>query len=231
MIASVDSGAPVTEYSGCSHSGPGACARIRPQPGQEPFRLRGGAEVHQRVDRHGAVPQPAVPVIPVPGAADPLRQRGGGRGQHGAGGLMDQGAEHQGRPADQGGFHGGQLQCLHPAPGMMRDGGAARVLLRRFGPLGFRVAAAQVQHHGAVPQLDVGGGGGMAAVRGDREADARCEQDDRVRRSHDVQFAAAGLHAEGRVGVVRAGRKTIRAVPVPERTRTRLVMPSGAGSR
>ena len=120
---------------------------------------------------------------------------------------MDQGAEHQGRPADQGGFHGGQLQCLHPAPGMMRDGGAARVLLRRFGPLGFRVAAAQVQHDGAVPQLDVGGGGGMAAVRGDREADARCEQDDRVRRSHDVQLGTAGLHAEGRVGVVRAGRK------------------------
>ena len=97
------------------------------QPGQEPLGLRGGAEVHQRVDRHGAVPQPAVPVVPVPGAADPLRQRGGGRGQHGAGGFVDQGPEHQGGPADQGGFHGGQLQRLHPAPGMMGDGGAARV--------------------------------------------------------------------------------------------------------
>ena len=120
---------------------------------------------------------------------------------------MDQGAEHQGRPADQGGFHGRQLQRLHPAPGMVRDGGAARVLLRRFRALGFRVAAAQVQHHGAVPQLDVGRGGGMAAVRGDGEADAGGEQDDRVRGPHDVQLLAAGLHAEGRVGVVRAGRK------------------------
>ena len=129
---------------------------------------------------------------------------------------MDQRPEHQGRPAHQGGFHGRQLQRLHPAPGMMRDGGAARVLLRRFRPLGFRVAAAQVQHHGAVPQLDVGRGGGMAAVRGDREADAGCEQDDRVRGPHDVQLGTAGLHAEGGVGVVRAGRKDN-----PRRTGTR----------
>ena len=36
MMASVDSGAPVTEYSGCSHSGPGALATIRPSQARNP---------------------------------------------------------------------------------------------------------------------------------------------------------------------------------------------------
>ena len=31
-----DSGAPVPEYSGCSHSGPGACSRMRPSQPRNP---------------------------------------------------------------------------------------------------------------------------------------------------------------------------------------------------
>ena len=75
---------------------------------------RTGAQQHP--DRRGGVPQPAVPVVPVPRAGRLLRQRGGGRGHDPAGrgvgeGLdRDQGPDHRLAPLALVG------QARHPVP-------------------------------------------------------------------------------------------------------------------
>ena len=67
-------------------------------------RSRGGllqeAERHERVNRERGVAQPAVPVVPVPAAAQFLRQRRGGRRDQRPRGVVDEELEHQRRPLD-----------------------------------------------------------------------------------------------------------------------------------
>ena len=208
MMASVDSGAPVTEYSGCSHSGPGALRQDPAQPPEEPVRLHRGAQIHQGIDGHGAVTQPAVAVIPVAGAADALRQgRGGGR-EHGAGGLMDQRAQHQRRAPHQGRLHGRQRTgpapsggndarrrpCgpLRPSRPACRGSVSPQRRLRTTGPCCRLTSAVAV----ACRPSEV-----MAKLTSGRQ------QDDGVGRADDVKLAAACLHAERRIGVVRPGRE------------------------
>ena len=70
------------------------------QPRHEAGRLVGEAEPHQRVQGERRIPDPGVPVVPVPGAADGFRQRRGGRRDQRSGRLVDQQLEHERGPLD-----------------------------------------------------------------------------------------------------------------------------------
>ena len=84
------------------------------QPSTPSHRFIGIASIHQREQSKGRVAQPAKPVIPIAGAAQLLRKRGGRRGDHSTARLKnqcaqgEQGADHRIRPFS------GALEGLRP---------------------------------------------------------------------------------------------------------------------
>ena len=76
--------------------GGGLAARLHPF--HERRRFLQETQGHQRVDGEGGVPQPAVAVVPVPAAAQFLRQRRGGRGDQRPRRVVDEQLEGQRRP-------------------------------------------------------------------------------------------------------------------------------------
>ncbi len=81
--------------------GPRGVLQDPPQPAEEALRFLRGPEAHQRIHGHRGITEPAVAVVPVPRAADPLRKRRGGRGKDSPGGLVDQGLQNERRASHQ----------------------------------------------------------------------------------------------------------------------------------
>ena len=69
-------------------------------PAEEGHRLRVVAEAEQRPQRERRVPQPAVAIVPVAHATDPLRERRGGRGDDRTGRRVGHQLQYEGAADD-----------------------------------------------------------------------------------------------------------------------------------
>ncbi len=78
----------------------GRTGRRAQQPGMPALRLFPITGAEQRIEGEGRVPEPAIPVVPVPRSADLLRQRGGRRGDDAAGRPVGQRLQRDQRPFD-----------------------------------------------------------------------------------------------------------------------------------
>jgi hypothetical protein len=229
MTASAPSSRPSTVYRVQLFRVPAGALDAAVDPAQERLRLGQRPQVDQRPRGHRGVADPAVAVVPVPDAADLLRQRGGGGGQDGAGRLVAESAQGEGAAQHQVTGDAGQFQRAGPVAPRLLD----------FGQPVADADRGVVQAVRAEPQLagdlaadgrEVDGGPGVevAALRDDIPLDAGGEQRDRFGGTQHQQAVRHRLQARRDLPELRPWRELQPDPDVPgQRAHQRRVGASG----
>ena len=165
--------------------------------------LLGEAEPHQRVHREGGVTDPGEAVVPVAGAADRLRQRGGRGGHQRPGGLVDQQLQRQRRPLHH-------LPVPAPVPGPADPPLPVPRACRRAGPATSPISSGcgEPQRDSASARLSPSSRTGCADGRGPVGGQRHGGPQDELGERGEEEGAGAldDLHLGPRPGVVEGGR-------------------------
>ncbi len=128
-------------------------------PGQRALDFLGEAELDERVEHERGVADPSVPVVVVAVAADPLRQRAGGRRRHGPGRRVGEKLERQYAAQHQVVVLAAVGNCLAPLPPGLLAGLPPRPYLRGGRHYQRRVVGRDEGEQRVLPRL----GGELAA--------------------------------------------------------------------